>query len=69
MNVQGLIDELQKIEDKEKVVILSQGSMAFTGIQFDRSEVDIVGETDLRVWISNSDGSVEKYREKYGDRI
>ena len=69
MNVQELIDELQKIEDKEKVVILSQGSMAFTGIQFNRSEVDIVGETELRVWISDSDGSVEKYREKYGDRI
>ena len=67
MNVQQLIDELQKIEDKEKVVILSQGSMAFTGIQFNRSEVDIVGETELRVWISNGDGSIEKYREKYGD--
>ena len=69
MNVQQLIDELQKIADKSRGVILSQGGMAVGGIRFNQSNIEFVSEARRTVWLSNADGTVEKYVEKYGDAL
>jgi len=66
MNVQELIDELQKVEDKSKQVILSQGNMAFNGIVFHKTTDILVSENKNSIWVSNTDGSVENYIKKYG---
>ena len=69
MNVQQLIDELQKIEDKSRGVILSQGGMTVSGIRFHQSNIEFVSEARRTVWLSNANGTVEKYVEKYGDAL
>lgn len=66
MNVQDLIDELQKVEDKTKEVMISQGSKAFNRTEFSRVEAMCVGETAFTVWVSDVTGSIENYRKQMG---
>ena len=68
-NALNLIDELQKIEDKSRGVILSQGGMTVGGIRFHQSNIEFVSEARRTVWLSNANGTVEKYVEKYGDAL
>lgn len=67
MNVQDLIDELQKVEDKTKEVTISQGSKAFNRTEFSRVEAKCVGETAFTVLVSNVTGSIENYRKHNGN--
>ena len=67
MNVQDLIDELQKVEDKTKEVMLSHGARSFNRTEFSRVEAKCVGETEFTVWVSNVTGSIENYRKHNGN--
>lgn len=66
MNVQELIDELQKIDDKSKSVLVSMGIVSFSGLQFNRDKATSVDEISGNVWIANERGAAKFFREKYG---
>ena len=67
MNVQELIDELQKVEDKSKTVLVSMGNVTVGGLRFNRDEATSVDEIYGNVWIANERGTAKFFREKYGD--
>ena len=67
MNVQELIDELQKVEDKSKTVLVSMGNVTVGGLRFNRDEATSVDEIYGNVWVENERGAAKFFREKYGD--
>ena len=62
MNVQELIDELQKIDNKTMRVIVSMGNETSTGLKFNRGDAISIGEIRGEVWIANEFGQAKFFR-------